>query len=61
VRENKYSWDEWFKILLEIVSRNEFYLTKIAGPKKIFYELATLMQVARSEYLKEKKNQIPRF
>jgi len=57
----QYRWQDWFRMLLEIVSQNEYYAPKISWPKKIYYELATLIQAARSEFIKAKKNEIPSF
>lgn len=59
VEKWKYTWNEVLEMILAIVSKNNYYSQKISGPKKIFYELWSLMQVCRQDFEKQKQTEIP--
>lgn len=61
VKENKYSWDTILTMILEIVSRNNYYSTKISWPKKIYDSLTELMNVCRQELRKKQWEEIQSF
>ncbi len=50
----KYTADWLLEIILKIISWNEYHSHKIVWPKKIYYELAGLMQICKQEIQKEK-------
>ena len=49
-----YTWNQVLETILQIVSQNTYHAQKIAWPKKIFYELWSLMQICKSEVWKQK-------
>jgi len=54
-----YTRSQYVSWLLEVVSQNKFFSHKISWPKKIYYALAELIQVANQTM--EKKKEIPTF
>jgi len=56
-----YDWDIIFEKVLEIISMNTYHSHKIVWPKKIYYELAWLIQVCKQEIEKQKSKWIPQF
>lgn len=46
----KYSREEYLSSLLQLVVQSKYDIRKITSPKKIYYELAALQQVANSIY-----------
>jgi len=59
VKNNKYSATWLLEIILKIISKSDYHSHKIVWPKKIYYELAWLMQVCKQEFQKEEKSKIP--
>jgi len=55
----KYKPADLLEIILKIISKNEYHSHKIVWPKKIYYDLAWLMQVCKQEIQKEEKTKIP--
>ena len=55
----KYKPADLLEIILKIISKNEYHSHKIVWPKKIYYDLAWLMQVCKQEIQKEDKGKIP--
>lgn len=52
VKNNNYSAAWLLEIILQIISKNEYHSHKIVWPKKIYYELAGLMQICKQESVK---------
>lgn len=61
VKNNNYSAAWLLEIILQIISKNEYHSHKIVWPKKIYYELAGLMQICKQEMQKEKKTTVKEF
>lgn len=61
VKNNNYSAAWLLEIILQIISKNEYHSHKIVWPKKIYYELAGLMQICKQEMQKEKKSTVKEF
>jgi len=53
VENDQFSWSDYLKSLLQIIWDNTYYSGKIAGPEKIYRDLATLQQVANKEFKKK--------
>ena len=58
VESEKFTWWEYLENVLEIICKNEYHSHKAVWPKKIYYELAWLIQICRQEYIKQTKKQI---
>jgi hypothetical protein len=51
---------EWLlETIMKIVSQSQYHSHKIVWPKKIYYELAGLMQVCKQDLQKEESSKIP--
>ena len=61
VKENKYSAAALLEIILKIISQNDYHSHKIVWPKKIYYELAGLMQICKQEMGKQQQSKISSF
>lgn len=61
VEDGKYTWDSILIMILEIISKNDYYSAKIAGPKKLYNSLAELMNVCSQEVRKQNKWEVKRF
>jgi len=57
----KYAPADLLEIILKIISKNEYHSHKIVWPKKIYYELAWLMQICKQEIQKEKWKEVKEF
>ena len=57
----KYSATNLLDIILNIVSKSEYHSHKIVWPKKIYYELAWLMQICKQDIQKEKWKEAKEF
>lgn len=55
----KYKANDILEIILKVISKNKFHSHKIVWPKKIFYELAGLMQVCKQDFEKENGKKMP--
>lgn len=55
----KYTPADLLEIILKIISKNDYHSHKIVWPKKIYYELAGLMQICKQDIQKEDKSKIP--
>ena len=58
VIEWKYESSAILEMILKIISKSSFHSHKIVWPKKIYYELAWLMQVCKQDMEKQPKNYI---
>lgn len=56
VQQEKYTAEGILEMILKIIEKNEYHSHKIVGPKKLFYNLAWLMQVCKQELEKTKKS-----
>ena len=61
IKNWEYERSDYLESLLKIISQNQYQSWKISGPKKIFYSLAELIQVANQTVKKETTNKIPTF
>jgi hypothetical protein len=59
VQSWKYTGIGILEIILKIIWENQYHSQKIVWPKKIYYELAWLMQICKQEMQKQEKNKIP--
>jgi hypothetical protein len=59
VVSGKYTAPDILEIILKIISKSDYHSQKIAWPKKIYYELAWLMQICKQDMQKQEKNKIP--
>lgn len=57
VADWSFTWEQFIDQLLSIISHNEFHSSKIWWPKKIYYELWTLIQVAKTK-ISNKKSKV---
>jgi hypothetical protein len=58
VQSWKYTAIEILEIILKIVWENSYHSQKIVWPKKIFYELAWLMQICKQDFEKQNKSKM---
>ena len=54
VQEGKFTWEATLEMILKIISENEYHSAKIASPELIYRNLASLMQICKSEFQKRK-------
>ena len=55
VKEWKFTPFDILELILKVISENNYHSQKIAWPKKIYYELAWLMQICKQELIKKNK------
>lgn len=61
IKNWEYERSEYLEKLLAIISQNQYHSGKISWPKKIFYSLAEMIQIANQTVNKEANKQIPTF
>lgn len=54
VQDWRYTRQETLQIILKIISENEYHAPKIASPELIYRNLASLMQICKTEFKKTK-------
>ena len=59
VKSWNYKRNQVLETILQIISQNTYHSQKIAWPKKIYYDLWSLMQICKSEFAKQKQSEIP--
>lgn len=52
VQDGKFTWQETLEMILKIIANNEYHAPKIASPELIYRNLASLMQVCKTEFKK---------
>ena len=52
VQEGRFTWQSTLEMILKIISENEYHATKIASPELIYHNLASLMQICKTEFKK---------
>jgi hypothetical protein len=61
VQDWTYTRDLYLDSILNIISKNQYHSHKISWPKKMFYELAALLNICKQEFIKEKGNTMESF
>jgi hypothetical protein len=52
----KFSLLELFEMIISLISNNKYHASKISSPKTIYYNLASLMMICKSEILSNNKD-----
>lgn len=58
VAEGRFTWQATLEMILKLISENEYHSAKIASPELIYRNLASLMQICKTEFQKQNKTNI---
>ena len=58
IKEWRYSRNETLELILNVISKNKYHVSKITSPESIYRNLAVLMQACKNDVWKAQTNQI---
>lgn len=61
VKDWTYTWQQYLRWVLMVVSKNQYHNHKISGVQKIYYNFAELVQIANSEYNRQEDTTVKSF
>lgn len=61
VKAWRFTWEALLEAILKVISRNEYHSHKITSPKKIYYNLVSLIQICKQEKQRIEKQHLSSF